>query len=43
MTYDNVPKESRVKVFQIERDLEIEQQIFDRVKLCREYYNTIKL
>jgi hypothetical protein len=32
MTYDNVPKESRVKVFQIERDLEIEQQIFDRVE-----------
>jgi len=43
MTYDNVPKESRVKVFQIERDLEIEQQIFDRVKLCREYFKTIKL
>jgi hypothetical protein len=43
MTYDNVPKESRVKVFQIERDLEIEQQIFDRVELCREYFKTIKL
>jgi hypothetical protein len=43
MTYDNVPKESRVKVFQIERDLEIEQQIFDRVELCREYFETIKL
>ena len=43
MTYDNVPKESRVKVFEIERDLEIEKQIFDRVELCREFFETIKL
>lgn len=43
MTYDNVPKEMRVKIFEVQHDEQIEQSIYDRVKLCREYYKTIKL
>lgn len=43
MTYDNVPKELRVKTFEITHDEEILQSIYSRIDLCREYYKTIKL
>jgi hypothetical protein len=43
MTYDNVPKEKRVKTFEITHDEGILQEIYAKIELCREYYNTIKL
>ena len=46
LTYSNNPKYTeaeRVKTFKIKRDLEIEKQMFEKVKLAKEYYKTIKI
>ena len=39
--FDHIPDNRRVKVFEVERDDEVINEIKDRVELCREYYNTL--
>jgi len=41
--YDDIPKIDKVKVFEITRDLAIEEKIKQQVIKCRNYYNTLKL
>ena len=37
MTYDNVPNDAKIKVFDIERDETVINEIYERVELCRDY------
>jgi len=39
--FDHIPDNRRVKVFEVERDDEVINEIKDRVELCREYFNTL--
>lgn len=39
--FDHIPLNRRVKVFKVEKDEQVINEIKDRVELCREYYNTI--
>ena len=39
--FDHIPDNRRVKVFEVERDDEVIEQIKERVELCREYYETL--
>jgi hypothetical protein len=39
--FDHIPHNRRVKVFEVERDDEVIEQIKERVELCREYYETL--
>jgi len=39
--FDHIPDNRRVKVFEVERDDEVIEQITERVELCREYYETL--
>jgi hypothetical protein len=39
--FDHIPDNRRVKVFEVERDDEVIEQIKERVELCREYFNTL--
>lgn len=39
--FDHIPDNRRVKVFKVERDDEVIEQIKERVELCREYYKTL--
>jgi hypothetical protein len=39
--FNHIPKEKKVKVFEIERDEDTINEIKEKVKLCREYYNQI--
>lgn len=41
MTYSNLPKELRIKVWKIERDRSLPPKIEARVKMCREYIKTL--
>lgn len=41
--YGHIPKNERVKFFEITRDLAIEDKIKQQVEKCRNYYNTLKL
>lgn len=41
MTYSNIPKELRIKVWKIERDRSLPAKIEARVKMCREYIKTL--
>lgn len=43
MTYEDVPLELRVKVFDIERNDDDIRQVYERVELCRDYLKVIKL
>lgn len=40
--YDKIPLENRIKIFQINRDEEAIQRIYDRVILCRENIDNFK-
>lgn len=39
--FDHIPDNRRVKVFEVERDDDVIEQIKERVELCREYYETL--
>lgn len=39
--FDHIPLGRRVKVFKVEKDEQVINEIKDRVELCREYYNTL--
>jgi len=39
--FSHIPMEERIVEFDIERDEEVIQAIYDRVKLCREYLNSL--
>ncbi len=39
--FDHIPDNRRVKVFEVERDDEVIEQIKERIELCREYYETL--
>jgi len=39
ITYDHIPTEERWIAYKVTRDIEIENQIVERVKLCREWLN----
>ena len=43
MTFGDIPPEQRLKLFHIERDMEMEEQIKNRVSEAREYYNNLTL
>ena len=43
MTFSDIDPKLRVKRFTLERDLQIEEQIKERVKIAREYYNNLTL
>jgi hypothetical protein len=40
-TFDHIPLGRRVKVFKVEKDEQVVNEIKDRVELCREYFNTL--
>ena len=40
-TFDHIPLGRRVKVFKVEKDEQVINEIKDRVELCREYFNTL--
>jgi len=42
-TYADIPVSDRVKVFHLERDLDLEQKLIERVKEAREYAETLSL
>jgi len=39
--FDRVPKEQRIKCYEIDYDAEAIEKIYNRVKECREYYETL--
>ena len=39
--FDHIPLNRRVKVFKVEKDEQVIEQIKERVELCREYFNTL--
>lgn len=39
--FDHIPLNRRVKVFKVEKDEQVINEIKDRVELCREYYKTL--
>lgn len=39
--FDHISLNRRVKVFKVEKDEQVINEIKDRVELCREYYNTL--
>jgi hypothetical protein len=39
--FDHIPLNRRVKVFKVEKDEQVIDEIKDRVELCREYFNTL--
>ena len=39
--FDHIPDNRRVKVFEVERDEQVINEIKERVELCREYFNTL--
>jgi hypothetical protein len=41
--FDHIPKEDRVRRFLIEKDEDVIQRIKERIELCREYYNGLKI
>ena len=41
MTFDHIPEELRVRVFDIEYDPEVIKAIETRIELCREYYESL--
>lgn len=43
MTYKDVPDDLKIKTFTINRDKAKMQEAYDKIKLCREYYNTLSL
>jgi hypothetical protein len=43
MTYKDIPDELKIKTFTIKRDKAKMQEAYDKIKLCREYYSTLKL
>jgi len=40
-TFDDIPKEKRLKSFAVDLDTSLEKKIQERVLLCREYINTL--
>jgi len=39
--FDHIPKEKRIKTFEVAYDEEVVQAIYKRIEECREYYNTL--
>ena len=39
--FDHIPAEKRIKTFEVRYDKDVIKAIYDRVKECREYYNTL--
>jgi hypothetical protein len=39
--FDHIPLNRRVKVFKVEKDEQVVNEIKERVELCREYYETL--
>ena len=39
--FDHIPPEKRIKTFEVRYDKDVVKAIYDRVKECREYYNTL--
>ena len=42
-TFDHIPLEKRIKVFEIERDQQVIDKIYKQVEKARNYYNTLSL
>lgn len=42
MTFENIPEELRIRIFDVEYCEQTIKAIEDRLTLCREYYNTLK-
>jgi hypothetical protein len=40
-SFDHIPLNRRVKVFKVEKDEQVVNEIKERVELCREYYETL--
>lgn len=40
---DVLPLHKRIKIFEIERDISIENKIYEQVKKCRNYYNSLTI
>jgi hypothetical protein len=40
-SFDHIPDNRRVKVFKVEKDEQVVNEIKERVELCREYYETL--
>lgn len=43
MTYKDVPFDLKIKTFTIHRDEDKIKQAYEKIELCREYYNTLSL
>lgn len=43
MTFGDIPKENRVKTFQIKRDPDKIQELYSRITKAREFYDTLSL
>ena len=39
--FDHIPKEKRLKVFKIEKDEEVIEQIKEKIAIARNYYNQL--
>ena len=39
--FDHIPAEKRIKTFEVRYDKDVIKAIYDRIKECREYYNTL--
>jgi hypothetical protein len=41
-TFDNIPRDKRIKVFHVERNDGVIESIYQRIDECRKYYETLK-
>tara|TARA_B110000902_G_C14124734_1_gene519603 strand:+ start:229 stop:942 length:714 start_codon:yes stop_codon:yes gene_type:complete len=41
MTYSDIPKELRIKVFELDYDEEAVTKLYERIKICREFLNKL--
>ena len=39
--FDHIPPEKRIKTFEVRYDKDVVKAIYERIKECREYYNTL--
>lgn len=43
LTYPDIPAKDKIKIFQVEHSEDAIKNLYDRVELCREYYDTLSL
>ena len=43
LTFDDIPKESRIKLFHFDRDFDAMQKVIAKWEIANEYYNTLTL